>query len=219
MLQHSTSSTDTLRLVITMEQSTPGADTYYPIDGNFIGIDTATMGYNSNTNQIYAKAQLPSAPSADGSYMLSCDVTSGSAALQWASGGGSAPTNMVTTDTAQTITGKKIFSTTGGDYAFESIGSVKFGGANNSFYQLQVFGSQYTSSMKFINYGTGLLIENPTSGIKSVSPVGSSVNLGSTSAIWNNLYVNGDINNGTDSAAVADVIALVAYAKTQGWIQ
>lgn len=83
ILQHSTTTFDTLRLVITMEQSTPGPDTYYPIDGNFIGIDTATMGYNSNTNQIYAKAQLPSAPSGDGTYVLKCQVTNGSAVLQW----------------------------------------------------------------------------------------------------------------------------------------
>ena len=83
ILQYSTTTSDTLRLVITMTQSTPGADTYYPIDGHYIGIDNTSMGYDSVNNQIYARQQLPTPPVSDGTYVLKCTVSSGTATYSW----------------------------------------------------------------------------------------------------------------------------------------
>lgn len=42
--------------------------------------------------------------------------------------------------------------------------------------------------------------------------------LGSTNAKWKNLYLGGNITDGTNSVSVADLAALITYAKAQGWI-
>lgn len=203
-----------------------GGNPYHPIDGRYVPIDGSSItlnssyelqGFSGDYTDLTNKPTIPDAVSGtnDGTNWTSLTIGSDTYGI---GGGGSAPTNMMTTDTAQTITGLKTFSNTAGGYALETVGSLLLKGSNSSQFQVQVYGSQYSSSIRFLNYGTGLLIENPTSGIKSVSPMGSSVNLGSSSNIWNDFYINGNITNGTDSAAAADIIALVAYAKTQGWI-
>ena len=64
---------------------TPSADivTYHPLDGHFIGIDSSTMGYDEVNNQIYALPQLPSAPVADGNYVLKATVSNGEVTYSW----------------------------------------------------------------------------------------------------------------------------------------
>lgn len=61
-----------------------------------------------------------------------------------------------------------------------------------------------------------------TSGIysgKDLSPKSNGVNsLGKSNQRWLNLYLSGNISDGTDSVTVADLAALIAYAKAQGWI-
>lgn len=42
--------------------------------------------------------------------------------------------------------------------------------------------------------------------------------LGTTTNGWNNLYIKGVISDGTNSVSVADLAALITYAKGQGWI-
>lgn len=42
--------------------------------------------------------------------------------------------------------------------------------------------------------------------------------LGNYDYHWKDLYIDGDISNGTESATVQDIAALIAYAKAQGWI-
>lgn len=56
--------------------------------------------------------------------------------------------------------------------------------------------------------------------IKGSSSYGASgANLGTSAHLFNNLYLSGNITDGTNSVNVADLAALIAYAKTQGWIQ
>lgn len=43
-------------------------------------------------------------------------------------------------------------------------------------------------------------------------------NLGSSSLKWDNIYLANNLTNGTDSVTVADLAALITYAKAQGWI-
>lgn len=71
--------------VLTLSISLPGepAIAYHSIDGHFIGIDGATMGYDDVNNQIYALPQLPDAPTVDGNYVLKCQVVDGAATYEW----------------------------------------------------------------------------------------------------------------------------------------
>lgn len=46
----------------------------------------------------------------------------------------------------------------------------------------------------------------------------SPMDLGSSSTKWQNLYLSGNITDGTNSVSVADLAALITYAKGQGWI-
>lgn len=44
------------------------------------------------------------------------------------------------------------------------------------------------------------------------------LDLGSASYKWKNLYLSGNLTDGTNSVSVADLAALITYAKGQGWI-
>lgn len=52
--------------------------------------------------------------------------------------------------------------------------------------------------------------------IQPVSNGGAS--LGKSSSMFANLFLSGNLSNGTDTATVADIAALITYAKAQGWI-
>lgn len=71
--------------VLTLSISIPGQPTYayHSLDGHFIGIDSATMGYDEVNNQIYALPQLPDAPTSDGDYVLKCHVVDGAVTYEW----------------------------------------------------------------------------------------------------------------------------------------
>ena len=47
---------------------------------------------------------------------------------------------------------------------------------------------------------------------------GSGLNLGSSSLQWKDLYLSGNLSDGTNSVNIADLKALIDYAKAQGWI-
>lgn len=46
----------------------------------------------------------------------------------------------------------------------------------------------------------------------------NSWDLGNSGLKWRNLYLAGNITDGTNSVTVADLAALITYAKAQGWI-
>jgi len=115
LLQHTTKSSDTLRFLLThVEEIT--APVVHKIDSQFIPIDGSTITLNSNDElqanlpdlSSYAlKSELPAAVSGvnDGTNWTSLTIGSDTYGI----GGGSAPSNMMTTDTTQTITGAKEF--------------------------------------------------------------------------------------------------------------
>ena len=41
---------------------------------------------------------------------------------------------------------------------------------------------------------------------------------GASSRLWKNIWLSGEIKDGTNSVTVADIAALITYAKAQGWI-
>ena len=52
----------------------------------------------------------------------------------------------------------------------------------------------------------------------TIKPETNSKTLGTPSNLWKNIYVSGDLSDGTNSVNVADLKALIDYAKAQGWI-
>lgn len=73
-----------------------------------------------------------------------------------------------------------------------------------------------------INHGGSIITLITTTGelrSRGTKPIShNTYNLGSSDRQWLNLYLSGNISNGTDSVTVTDLAALIAYAKAQGWI-
>ena len=73
-----------------------------------------------------------------------------------------------------------------------------------------------------IAYGNTDYIKVASSATTFVSRIDpsndNSQNIGRDTVRWKDLYLAGNLSNGTDSATVADIAALIAYAKAQGWI-
>ena len=132
---------------------------------------------------------------------------------------------MVTTNTAQNITDIKTFNAmfnakrptiTAGrneQYGFRVIedsnyGALAIGASTRN-------GSWLTNDYIVIKGqdlgGAGICLYPSSQGVKK--------DLGRTANKWRDLYLSGSLKDGTNSVTVADLAALVAYAKSQGWIQ
>ena len=44
------------------------------------------------------------------------------------------------------------------------------------------------------------------------------IDLGASNRLWKNLYLGGNLSDGTNTVSFADLYALIQYAKAQGWI-
>lgn len=115
-------------------------------------------------------------------------------------GVGGAPSNMVTTDTDQTITGKKkIASTSNTSSCYTEIKGTSSSLIKTEL-RLDVHNSNGSSVLSIINDGT-------SNGLgKCIYPLtGNSMNIGATNKRFNNLYLNGIISDGTNSVSVANI--------------
>lgn len=90
----------------------------------------------------------------------------------------------------------------GGDIYLANEMSIKASGANNRY-------------IIRYNAGNGIVDTN-----FSFCPTGTgdNLNLGISYRQWKDLYLSGNLSNGTDTATIADIAALITYAKAQGWI-
>ena len=120
--------------------------------------------------------------------------------------------NIVTTDTAQTVIGTKTFdgrAQSASDTnrpAFISYGQLNlYSYGNSAYYNVDIGGTNYNSNIRFDNAGTGFIFDHPSSGTSNLSPYGGHHDLGTSSAQWNTLYLNGNISDGTNSIAVANI--------------
>lgn len=149
-----------------------------------IDIDSASNISITGLNNINGKT-LPAYPSNTGSFIFK----SVDGALSWDAD------NYLTTDTAQNITGEKTFVDT--DIALKNSNA-----SGNASWQLEedVYG-QLTASRTYNNIKSKMMEFNGN----SIKPVGNNGNLGSTSQKWQNLYLNGNITDGTNSVSVSDI--------------
>ena len=220
---------------------------YHPLDGRFVPIDNDTITLDNN-NQLRAyvpvtdvtvgglsvvsngTAEVPAIPAAvsgvnDGTNWTSLTIGSDTYGI---GGGGSAPSNMVTTDTSQTISGQKSFTAgfikvdggAGGTEGYVHLGRGSgsiYGGARITGHS----GNKNTGYLQFDlknnNTGDSMRILKFTSNDLSVDS-NNATDLGTSSYKWKDLYLAGNLSDGTNTATVADIAALITYAKTQGWI-
>lgn len=108
----------------------------------------------------------------------------------------------VDTSSAQTISGDKTF-TTGTKLEFQAMSNTYFLKGDSSYLLVLGIGNSnyyYWSNNYF----------EPA--------VNNSKDLGTNIFKWRNLYLSGNISDGTNEVSVADLAALITYAKAQGWI-
>lgn len=77
------------------------------------------------------------------------------------------------------------------------------------------------SNVNLSTDGNGLVIAGSTNTRfnGAINPyVNNQYDLGSSIYAWKDIYLSGNLSNGTDTATVADIAALITYAKAQGWI-
>lgn len=143
------------------------------------------------------------------------------------------PTDYVTATTAQTISGSKIFTgamTTGAitpsatnayslgtsDLAWNNVYTTNFNIKNKNAETVTLnFQNSYSSAYISLDaYSFVIGGQWPT-----LYPASNgNQNLGKTGNLWKDLYLSGNLTNGTSNVSITDLINLVAYAKKQGWL-
>jgi hypothetical protein len=127
-----------------------------------------------------------------------------------AASGGSAPSNMVTTDTAQTITGAKTFdANVFVDCRAGHAHKLYFGNPNNTSYCSPVFaGGNEPGGYKALTLNNVVASSDfSASGFYPVTHNSLDLGLSGTyTKYWKNLYLTGNISDGTNSASVANII-------------
>ena len=171
--------------------------------GTFNGRQAETVGI-SVQGGIPANNQFNTqlaAPTVDGSYQLGCTVSSGVPTFAWGTGG-STPTNMMTTNSTQsTLSGNKEYQT-GYHYRF---GVLNSGNPWSQISDTQISNNDGAGASAYFNRGILNIIDDSTSHLVQARPdyLEYSIDGGSTG---DKIYFN-------------DLVALIAYAKSQGWIQ
>lgn len=121
------------------------------------------------------------------------------------------PNNYMTTDTAQDVSGAKTFTSS---ITMRNNNRIKYA---NSYGSGCSIGNDGGGTMRFFNaYNTGMM--DFTGSVLRPATASTNLDLGASSIQWNDLYLKGSLSDGTNSVSVADLKALVDYAKTQGWI-
>ena len=154
---------------------------------------TGTVTINGTTLTYQPEEVMYLVPSSD----ITIDATTGSESIS----DGTNTLNVVTTDTAQNIDGVKSIKkmmVANSDRSKEWSLSVPTGTSNALYFHFDTI-----AKVAITNGGT----LNPISG----------GNLGTTQSKWNYVYAN-NISDGTNTISVADLAALITYAKGQGWI-
>ena len=82
---------------------------------------------------------------------------------------------------------------------------------NNESISLQVVDSN--------NISRGITVTGTTAFSQVAPYITDTMNLGSSSFKFKDLYLSGNLSDGTNTVSIADLAALITYAKTQGWIQ
>lgn len=101
--------------------------------------------------------------------------------------------------------------------------SLNLGNNTNKWKDLYLSGKAYVDTISSSSGNTIMFTQsNGTTNLASITPwqfySTVSKDLGMPSYKWKDLYLSGNISDGTNSVSVADLANLIAYAKSQGWI-
>ena len=115
--------------------------------------------------------------------------------------------DIVDLSSAQTITGEKTFKNK--IYILDNNNTHYWNLVSDENGNLYVYrGSTYAAI-----FGTSVSI------FREIRPSSDNAwDCGATNRRWKDVYIGNNLTNGTDTATVADIAALIAYAKAQGWI-
>lgn len=136
---------------------------------------------------------LPEIETGDAGKVLTVNSTEDG--VEWAEGGGGTPTNMVTTDTAQTITGKKTFNSQGIAFQGSYGGNTNVAGVNAG--QVEITGN---------NSGQSIIVYADTNEGIYPNSTSSNQNLGKSTNLWNTLYAS-NLSDGTTTKTMSAVLA------------
>ena len=96
--------------------------------------------------------------------------------------------------------------------------SMDLGKSGYAWKDLYLGGHIYLGSADIRDSGSFLTITGRSIKSGDLLPIDSASYLGSAGSKWKDLYLSGNLTDGTNSATVADIAALITYAKAQGWI-
>jgi len=155
---------------------------------------TVTLGASSAT-WAYEKTNVASIPT------KTSDLTNDSDFIT----SNDLPTNHVTTDTAQTITGNKTF-------IGQTLRAKATESTSNYFY-VKPDGNGYNAKIGF--QSDNLMLSNSyVYSMKHFIPSGSSLDLGISANKWRDLYLSGSLKDGTNSITVADIVGKADHNQT-----
>lgn len=125
-------------------------------------------------------------------------------------------TNYMTLDTEQTITAIKNLAA---DLIPLNDRGAKLGSPEKRFSDINASKvSNLYSSLQLAAYGDIQFVFSGTNRAILSNRNGQD-DLGTSESTFRDLYLSGELKEGTNSATVADMAALITYAKAQGWIQ
>lgn len=101
-----------------------------------------------------------------------------------------------------------------GNAYFENKKEIQFKAINSSHY-FYIKASENTFNIGAVGIVTSLVLDTY---LTKFAPAGNSQDLGANNALWRDIFLSRNLTDGTNSATVADIAALITYAKAQGWI-
>lgn len=122
--------------------------------------------------------------------------------------GFTANSEIVDTASAQTISAVKTFTV-----------DIKLGTTNSPFIGKTEDNRLYLGADGGVQIKApyGLIFEMSSGAVRTNNP-NNNIDLGSASYKWKNLYLSGNLSDGPNNVTIADLKALIDYAKAQGWI-
>lgn len=106
------------------------------------------------------------------------------------------------------------------DYRWRDLylnGTINLQNPNYSGTHSQIFESQY-GRLFFKTDGSNAMEIQSANIVFSRTLLGNNLDLGSSSYKWRDLYLSRNLSDGTNTVSIADLAALITYAKGQGWI-
>lgn len=177
------------------------------VDNTLVYYNNLIYIYNSSINGYFAKTSYTKTSELDNDaqFVNSTQLQNvQDQVTQNATNIGNIQSNYVTTNTAQDITAVKTIKDTDLTFAnTNASGSASWQIAEDQYGQLTLTRTYNNIPSKMVEFNGN-----------SIKPVGSNGNLGSSSQKWTDLYLSGNLNDGTNTANVANIASAITQTST-----